>query len=130
MSRFILLLPFFILLVLAAACSKKSAPEDPTVWKKIKIDFSRLDNEGLAGPAGGKVSVHYEFCIPASEKHLKAVEKIDPTARAQKGSRGRIGCDGASWLVIGSTHQQHYRRVLYELASLPYVQKIEETFFE
>lgn len=130
MSRFVLLLPVFILWVAGAACSKKSRPEDPTVWRKIKIDFSRLDENGLAGPGNGKVAVHYEFCIPASDKYLKEVKKIDASAQAQKGSRGRIGCDQSSWLVIGSTQQKNYRRVLYELASLPYVQKIEETFFE
>ncbi len=130
MSRFILLLPFFILSALVSACSKKTLPEDPSVWKKIKLDFNRLDNDGLAGPAGGKVSAHYEFCIPASDKYLKEVEKTDPSARVQKGSRGRIGCDKASWLVVGSTHQKNYRRVLYELAALPYVQSIVETYFE
>ena len=130
MSRFDLLLSVFILLVISAACSKNAKPEDSSVWKKIKLDFSRIDNDGLAGPVGGKVSVHYEFCIPASDKYLKEIEKTDPSARVQKGSRGRIGCDKASWLVVGSTHQKNYRRVLYELASLPYVQKIEETFFE
>jgi len=46
------------------------------------------------------------------------------------GSPGRIGCDKQSWLIVGSTHQPNYKRVLYDLASLTYVAKIQETFWE
>jgi len=58
------------------------------------------------------------------------VRKIDPSATVQKGSKGRIGCNEQQWLVIGSTHQKNYQRVLYELASLPYVDRIEQTYWE
>jgi hypothetical protein len=46
------------------------------------------------------------------------------------GSPGRIGCGKTSWLIVGSTHQPNYKRVLYDLASLTYVAKIQETFWE
>lgn len=130
MIKYRLLLPFFLSLAGWIACSEKAKPEDPGIWKKIKIDLNRLDENGLAGPANGKVAVNYEFCIPASDKNWNEVKKIDRTLQLQKNSKGRIGCDNNTWLVVGSTHQQRYRRVLYELASLDYVKQIQETFFE
>lgn len=123
---------FLTLLILAAvlaACSPKSKPEDPLVWKKIKFDLARLDENGLAGPPDGKVAVSYEFCIPADETKWREVQKIDGTAQ-KNGGKGRVGCTSEQWLVIGSTHQKNHRRVLYELATLVDVQEIREVFFE
>ena len=76
------------------------------------------------------VAVNYEFCIPADEKHLAQVKKIDRSLQVMKSSKGRIGCSDKSWLLVGSTQQKNYRAVLYDLAALPYVQRIEETFWE
>lgn len=104
--------------------------EDPAAWKKIKLDFRSLDAEGLSGKPGGKVALNYEFCIPAEAGMWKQVRKIDSSATLQKGAKGRIGCSEQQWLVIGSTHQKNYQRVLFELASLPYVERIEQTFWE
>lgn len=113
------------------ACHRQATPpDDPAAWKKIKLDFRRLDADGLAGPENGKVAVHYEFCIPADGKKWAEVQKIDPTAQRMKGSAGRVGCLPDRWLVIGHTHQPRHQRVLYELARLPYVEKIQEVFFE
>lgn len=125
-------LPVILISVAAwiAACSQKPAPEDPAVWNKVKIDFNRLDENGLSGPPDGKVAVSYEYCIPADDKYWNEVKKIDGTSQIQKGSKGRVGCTANQWLVLGSTHQKNYRRVIYELASLTYVQQIQETFFE
>lgn len=120
----------FITSTLLFACSQKASPEDPEVWNKVKIDFNRLDENGLAGPPNGKVAVNYEFCIPAEEKYQQEVKKIDATAEFQKGAKGRAGCKADQWLAIGSTNQKNYRRVIYELASLSYVQQIQETYFE
>lgn len=106
------------------------AKENPGVWQKIKLDFKHLDAEGLRGNQGNKVAVNYEFCIPDDLKKWKQVHRIDPGATRQIGSKGRIGCTDRQWLVIGSTHQKNYQRVLYELASLPYVERIEQTFWE
>lgn len=116
--------------LICTACQRKSPPEDTGVWKKIRLDFRQIDPEGLTGPAGGKVAVNYEFCIPAGNKFWKSVKKIDKTAQKQAGSAGRIGCNKSQWLIIGSTHQPNYLRVLYDLAALPYVEKIEQTFWE
>lgn len=120
---------FVVLLLNAAACQRPLQATDATVWEKIKLDFKRLDEQGLAGPANGKVAVQYEFCIPAEARYRRAVQKIDRTVQ-QNGGKGRIGCSDQEWLMIGSTHQARYKRVLYELASLPYVRRIEETFWE
>jgi hypothetical protein len=124
----------FVLLLLSlgsiGACVKKQKPEDASVWNKVAVNLSRLDENGLAGPANGKVAVNYEFCIPAEDKYWKAVSKIDTTARKMAGSPGRIGCDKQSWLVVGSTHQPLHKRVLYDLASLPYITRIQETYWE
>jgi len=132
MTKYILFAPLFSLAAFCAiACNgKKSLPEDPAVWNKVSIDFSKIDEKGLAGPPDGKVAVSYEFCIPAEEKYWSEVQKIDKTAQAMKGSPGRIGCGKSQWLVVGSTHQENYRRVIYELAQRSYVQKIQEAFFE
>jgi hypothetical protein len=115
--------------ILYSACYKELKAEDPSVWKKIKINFKQLDHNGLSGPEGGKVAIHYEFCVPAEEKYVKAVKKIDPTAEKHPGS-GRVGCGNGSWLMIGTTQQKNYKRVLYELASAPWIKVIEETFWE
>jgi hypothetical protein len=132
MAKYLSLAFFFLFAAsLFVACTRKnSPPEDPAVWNKVKIDFSKIDEKGLAGPPNGKVAVNYEFCIPAEEKFWSEVKNIDKTAQAMKGSKGRIGCDKSQWLVVGSTHQENYKRVIYELAALTYVQKIQETFFE
>lgn len=93
------------------------------------MDFRKFDNDGLAGPPDGKVAANYEFCIPAEDKYLKQVEKIDATAQ-KSGGKGRVGCSDKEWMVIGSTHQKNFQRVLFELASLSFVKEIQETFYE
>jgi hypothetical protein len=121
---------FLLASVFIGSCKNKRMPEDASVWNKVAINLSKLDENGLAGPSNGKVAVNYEFCIPQEDKHWKAVQKIDKTAQKMPGSAGRIGCDKQSWLIVGSTHQPNFKRVLYDLASLPYVVKIQETFWE
>jgi heat shock protein HslJ len=98
---------------------------------KISFDLAALDEAGLAGPLGGQVAVAYEFCIPAAPAYLAEVQRIDPTVRAQPGSRGRLGClPDAEVLCIGSTHQPGWRAVLQQLAALDYVARIDRHFAE
>ncbi len=120
----------FISIFIFCACKTQSVPESPAVWQKIKLNFNNLDQEGLSGAQGNKVSMNYEFCIPNDPKKWKTVQRIDSSAELQMGAKGRVGCESQQWLVIGSTHQKNYQRVLYELASLPYVERIEQTFWE
>lgn len=119
-----------LLVICCWACSRKIVPEDPAVWNKVKLDFRNIDNQGLAGPENGKVAIHYEFCIPAETKFWKQIHRLDSTAVRQKGARGRVGCGGDQWLIIGHTQQARYKRVLYELARLPWVKTIEQTYWE
>ena len=116
-------------LLLWAACHTRPTRDDAKVWQKVKIDLSRFDKDGLSGPPDGKVAVNYEFCIPKDEKKWKEVLKIDADLQRLP-SKGRIGCDDQSWLVVGSTHRPQFKRILYDLAALPYVARNEEVFWE
>ena len=101
---------------------------DPTAV--IAFDLTRLDAAGLQGPPDGLRALDYEFCIPQGRGFRDQVAAIDPSARFQSGSRGRIGCGPDQVLVLGNTHQDDYREVLLGLARLPYVKRIAEAFFE
>ena len=98
--------------------------------EKIAFDISTLDEVGLYGPPEAKRALSYAFCIPAGPPHRAEVERIDQTAAFLAVSPGRIGCGTHEILCIGSTHQKDFRRVLRRLAELPYVQRIEQSFFE
>lgn len=103
----------------------------PELRKKVAFSFSGVDGNGLAGSAAGKVPLYYEFCIPNADSCRAQVQQIDTTLQLQGGSPGRIGCKpGAQILCIGNTYQADYRRVVYQLAALPYVDRIERTYFE
>ncbi len=97
--------------------------------EKIRFNLSQLDKEGLIGPDSGKVALDYEFCIPREERYLEEVKRIDPTVQIQRAA-GRIGCSRGEYLCLGNTHQKNYRKVLYRLAKLEYVERIERAFFE
>lgn len=120
----------FLTLVSFISCRTPKKTEDASIWQKIQINFRQIDADGLRGPASGKVAVNYEFCVPRNEKNWKTVSKIDKTAKRYETGKGRIACKDDQWLVVGTTHQKNYQRVLYDLASLPYVNRIEEVFWE
>jgi hypothetical protein len=119
-----------VTMIAVVSCHRKTLPEDPAIWKKVDINFHNLDADGLTGPPSSKVAVNYEFCIPANENTWKEISRIDPTAQKQTAGKGRVGCSKEQWLIIGSTHQKQYQRIIYNLASLPYVQKIKTVFWE
>jgi hypothetical protein len=89
-----------------------------------------LDDEGLYGAADAKRALSYEFCIPNTVQNRAEVERIDTTVKFFAESPGRIGCGKHESLCIGSTHQKDFRRILQKLAELPYVQRIDQSFFE
>ncbi len=105
-----------------------AAGDDPRA--AIGFDLERLDAAGLQGPPDGRRSLDYEFCIPDGPGPRAEVTAIDPSARFQPGSRGRIGCTAGQVLVLGNTHQAGWREVLHALAALPYVKRISEAWFE
>ena len=97
---------------------------------KIGFDLSQLNEEGLYGPADGLRVLHYEFCIPADPFLRDRVKAIDPTLTIYSESPGRIGCQTDQFLCIGHTGQSNFRDVLEQLAVLPEIQQIEQTWFE
>lgn len=118
-----------VLMVVFNTCKSSKPPENIDAWKKIKLDFKQLDANGMTGPPKGKVAMNYEFCIPAEDKYWRQVHKIDVTTKKNSG-KGRVGCKDSQWLIVGSTHQKNYQYVLFQLALLPYVERIEQTFWE
>ena len=98
--------------------------------RKIELDLTALDKDGLRGPPDGKVAVSYEFCIPDTPACQAEVRAIDPTVQFMPGARGRAGVREGECLCIGSTHQKNVRDVLQRLAGLPYVARIRECHFE
>ncbi|MDP6630797.1 MAG: hypothetical protein QGH42_07060 [Kiritimatiellia bacterium] len=99
-------------------------------WQKVELDLSRLDADGLRGPADGKVAVSYEFAIPNRAECRAEVTAIDPTVEFMAGSPGRIGATRQQCLCIGSTHQKNYADVIRALADLSYIERIIECHFE
>lgn len=118
-----------ILLLLSIALSSSQCPRTPdkAILSKIEFDYSRIDDDGLNR---GEVAIDYEFCIPAEDHHLHEVLAIDEDARVMKSSKGRIGCTSQQWLCILSTHHPKWKERLYAIASLPYVERILQTFYE
>lgn len=117
-------------LLFCAGCAQTQAPDANVAGRKVEIDLTGLDADGLRGPPGGKVAVSYEFAIPDTADGKAAVRAIDPTVQFAPGSPGRIGATASQCLCIGSTHQKDYRDVLQALAELPYVERIIECHFE
>jgi hypothetical protein len=99
-------------------------------WRqKITFSIEGLDADGLSGPADGKVSVDYEFCIPETDAAQAEVKAIDPSVKFSK-ARGRIGRKDGEWLCTGNTHQKDCRAILERLAKLTYVRRINQCFWE
>jgi hypothetical protein len=97
---------------------------------KLGFDLAELDENGLIGPPDGKVAVSYELCVPKDQKLVDEVRSIDPSIAIHADSRGRIGCLPTEVLCLGSTHQRSFREILERLCGLPYVRRIERTWFE
>ena len=96
----------------------------------IGFDLGSIDADGLIGPPNGKRALDYELCIPRGEDYVTEVRAINETAQFFDRSRGRIGCGPRQVLVIGHTHRPDFAVVLRRLAELPYVERIEQAYFE
>ncbi|MCB0586424.1 MAG: hypothetical protein KDD06_14025 [Phaeodactylibacter sp.] len=122
---------FFLFTFSVTFFSCNSSRLQPTAeeMQKIRFDLSQLDENGLLGPENGKVALDYEFCIPQKGQYRQEVERIDPSLKIQT-AKGRIGCSRDQYLCLGNTHQKNYKEVLYRLARLSYIERIERTFFE
>jgi hypothetical protein len=97
---------------------------------KITFNLEQLNENGLYGPPDGLRALHYEFCIPGDPVHEAEVRQIDSTIEISRKSRGRIGCTEGEYLCVGSTHQPNFKTVLFKLAELPYVKRIDQACFE
>ncbi len=120
---------------LLSACSHldgflRGNDQQKKIQQKVEFDLGRLDADGLYGPADGKRSLSYEFCIPAHVNTARQVMSIDPTAIVYKESPGRLQCGKQQYLVVGDTYQVGYLVTLEKLAELEYVTRIQEAFFE
>lgn len=113
-----------LLILLAVSCTT------PAVTGVVTFDLDKVNAQGLQGPPDGLRDLAYEFCIPDTEPHRTEVAAIDPSVQFMGGSRGRIGCGPDQCLCIGSTHQENWKSILQQLAALPYVEQIDECFFE
>jgi hypothetical protein len=117
-----------ILAVFSFAVGAAAAP--PDVLGKIGFDLDGLDVEGLAGAADGKVAISYEFRIPDTPENRAAVKAIDPGIAIAAGPRGRVDAGPGFALCIGSTHTPRHRKILLDLARLPFVERIQPCVFE
>lgn len=98
---------------------------DP-ILDKIKFDISLISPDGLIGPPDGLRSISYEFCIPAIHEAVKTIHTIDSQIDIDRQSPGRIGCGKNQYLCIGHTHNKQWKDILLAVASLDYVERIEE----
>ena len=96
--------------------------------KKINLDLSSIDNNGLTGSG----YVDYEFCIPYQDRYIKEVRDISSDIRCFHGSGGRIGCGRVKdeYLCLGNTHDKKIKNILCKLSNLDYIKRIEECFWE
>lgn len=119
------------LLGLSACASMPPAPPTASpemrAMNKITFDLDEIDENGLIGPADGKRSVAYEFCVPDNVAMLDEVRAIDPSLQCTLGSPGRIRCARDQYLCIG---EGGTRETLLKLASLDYIARIDPFYGE
>lgn len=96
----------------------------------MKFRVDDIGPDGLRGPPDGRVSVAYEFCVPADESVYRELLQIGQALSINPSAPGRIGCTGRQALIIGDTGQPHWRNTLQALTGLDYVVEIRECFFE
>ena len=117
-----------MLLIFSAICflqCHKGVTQDDI--NKIEFNYSAIDNTGLKHEG---VNVDYEFCIPAKDSYAKKVLHIEPRAQIMQKSKGRSGCSDSEWLCVISNHDDAWKKKLFAIAALPFVERIKETFYE
>ena len=123
---------FVLIAFLSSSCSenKKLQENDKSIVSKITFNLNLLNDDGLYGSPGGLRALDYKFCIPKNEKYKNEVLKIDTTLQIQPGNGNKQGCRSDQYLCFGNTHRKNFRQVLLNLASLEYVKKIEQNYWE
>jgi hypothetical protein len=117
-------------LSLVLACLPLPSVDRPAPLDKIAFDLSMFNESGLYGPADGKRSLDYAFCLPSAEATTETVRAIDPSVRFFPYSPGRIGCGEGQVLAIGNTHQVNHQSILMELAQLETIDRIQAVDWE
>ena len=105
-------------------------PEFIANTDKIEFDITKLNQQGLYGPADGLRSLSYEFCIPAEEHFVSTILIIDPEIKIYPQSPGRIGCTQAEYLCMGDTYNKPYQKNFNDLAKLSFIKRIIQSVFE
>jgi len=127
------------LLAMLAVCLGVSSPgcrslDGPgNAWPeagKVKFRTDDIRPDGLRGPPGGRVSVAFEFCVPADAGVYHELRRIDAGLVIEPASPGRIGCGDTQALVTGETGHAGWRDTLKALSGLDYVEEIRECQFE
>jgi hypothetical protein len=111
-------LPFFILLCFCTFGCKTVPPASHQVWGKLGFQIDKVST-----------NQDYEFCITDTPELREKVLKLDASVRFMA-SPGRIGCKKGQVLCIGSTASPKYKRRLYNLCRIDFVQRIELTHWE
>ncbi len=97
---------------------------------KIEFDITKLNQQGLYGPADGLRSLSYEFCIPAEEHFVSTILIIDPEIKIYPQSPGRIACTQAEYLCMGDTYNKPYQKIFNDLSDLSFIKRIIQSVFE
>ena len=119
-----------ILHVTFCSTQNQTTISEEEALKKISFDLNSLNEDGLYGEPAGLVSLDYKFCIPMNDDNKNEVMKIDTTINFHNGTGMKDGCSKDEYLCIGNTRQKDFKQVLINLASLGYVEKIKQMFWE
>jgi hypothetical protein len=132
-SKYLKNILFFIsMLLLTSFCTttNQKSVSDQEAIKKITFDLQMFNDDGLYGEPDGLVALDYKFCIPFNDEYKNEVASIDTTISFHKGTGIRNGCSANEYLCIGNTHQKGFKDILLQLASLDYIDRIEQMFWE
>ena len=103
----------------------------PEILQKIGFDLNQFDNEGLLNTSEGKQSIIYEYCIPRAQQAVSMISTIDFTIDVKTDTPGsKVNCGSNEALVTGSSHQDSFKAIIVQIASLPFVKKIEQSRLE
>lgn len=121
-------------LAMTVSCSREQTDVTPSPLEcrpdKVAFDMNTIDDNGLTGPADGKVSVDYEFCIPLNAAARQEVSAIDPEIHCRRGPGMRIGCTVDQYACVGNTGYQDFQEILCALSVKDYITRIDRTWWE
>jgi hypothetical protein len=126
----VIVLFLFLSGIISCSSQTRQVQNEDEALNKISFDLEALNEEGLFGSPDGLVSLDYRFCIPLDDELKNEVSQIDSTINFHPGTGSADSCSKDEYLCIGNTHQKNYREVLIKLATLEYVDRIDQMFWE